>query len=465
VQIYNTLTRSKQELVPSTGGIVKIYVCGPTVYDYFHVGNARVFITFDAFRRYLEFRGLNTRLVQNFTDIDDKMIKRAKEEGVTVSQLADRFISEYFKDADALGIKRADVHPRATENIGLIIDMIQALVNKGYAYEADGDVYFEAQKFKGYGKLSHQDMEQLRAGARVQPDEKKKDPMDFALWKAEKPGEPSWDSPWGKGRPGWHIECSAMAKRFLGETIDIHAGGPDLIFPHHENEIAQSEAASGKTFARYWMHVGYLNINNEKMSKSLGNFFTAREVMQKFKPESVRFFMLSAHYRNPINFSPELLQQAENGLERLYNAIGNLDHLGKSVKFQEAQPHEMGYLDTLKSLRQKFIEVMDDDFNTADGISVLFEIAREANTRLGPNSSAEVIIKTSKALKELGGVLGLLQRKSEVLDSEIEHMIQLRQQARKVKNWAEADRIRDELKEMGIILEDTPSGVRWRCAL
>lgn len=464
MQIYNTLTRSKQKLVPLEDKLVKIYVCGPTVYDYFHIGNARVFITFDAFRRYLEFRGYRTRFVQNFTDIDDKMIKRAREEGVTVSQLADRFIAEYFKDADALGIKRADVHPRATENIDAIIEMIQMLLDKGYAYEVDGDVYFDAQKFEGYGKLSRQDMEQLKAGARVQPDEKKKDPVDFALWKAEKPGEPSWNSPWGKGRPGWHIECSVMARRFLGETIDIHAGGPDLIFPHHENEIAQSEAASGKPFARYWMHVGYLNIDNEKMSKSLGNFFTAREIMQKHNPEAVRFFMLSAHYRNPINFSPELIRHAEKGLERLYNAVSNLEHLLTTAK-GEIKSDERDYMETLKSLRAKFIAAMDDDFNTADGISVLFEIVKEANIRLGPGSSAGAAKQTLETLKQLGGVLGILQRKAGVLDEEIEQLIELRQKARREKNWAEADRIRDKLKQMGVILEDTPGGVRWKRVL
>lgn len=343
--IYNTLTRRKEEFVPINGNKVNIYTCGPTVYDFFHVGNARVFITFDMVRNYLKFRGYDVTFVQNFTDIDDKMIKRANEEDITVKELGERFIAEYFKDADALGIQRADVHPRATEHINDIINLIEILIDKGYAYVVDGDVYYEARKFKEYGKLSRQNVDELEAGARIEPGEKKRDPMDFALWKAQKPGEPAWDSPWGKGRPGWHIECSVMAMRYLGETIDIHGGGPDLIFPHHENEIAQSEAATGKPFAKYFMHVGYLNINNQKMSKSLGNFFTVRDILKKYDPEVLRFFMLSSHYRSPINFSEDLMQQAKNSLERLYNALYSMEHLEGTAQDTELTEEHRQYLD------------------------------------------------------------------------------------------------------------------------
>jgi cysteinyl-tRNA synthetase len=460
MRIYNTLTRKKEELIPVRDREVRMYVCGPTVYNYFHIGNARVFITFDTFRRYLKYRGYKVIYVQNFTDIDDKLIKRAKEEGVTVKEIAEKYIEEYFRDADALGIERADYHPRATENIPEIIEIIKTLQNKGYAYEVEGDVYYRARKFEDYGKLSHQNLEELEAGARVQVEERKEDPLDFTLWKRAKPGEPSWDSPWGKGRPGWHIECSAMALKYLGETIDIHAGGPDLIFPHHENEIAQSEGATGKPFAKYWMHVGYLNINNEKMSKSLGNFFTAREIAARYDPEVIRFFMLSAHYRNPINFSPELLDQAGKALERLYNTIDNLAHLFKNTDDTEERPY---FLKRLEELRDKFINAMDDDFNTADAISILFDISREINTVLNERSKKNHIDRALNLLKELGGILGILKKERDViLEKEIEALIKKREQARKEKDWPTADSIREELKKKGIILEDTPAGVRWK---
>jgi len=464
MQIFNTLTRKKEEFVPISGNRVTIYTCGPTVYDFFHVGNARVFITFDMVRNYLNFRGYDVTFVQNFTDIDDKMIKRANEEGTTVKELGDRFISEYFTDAGALGINKADVHPRATEHIEEIIDLIKILLEKGYAYEVDGDVYYNTRKFSEYGKLSHQNIDELEAGARIEPGEKKRDPMDFALWKAKKPGEPAWPSPWGEGRPGWHIECSVMSMKYLGETIDIHGGGPDLIFPHHENEIAQSEAATGKPFARFFMHVGYLNINNQKMSKSLGNFFTVRDILKKYDPEVLRFFMLSSHYRSPINFSEDLMQQAKSSLERLYNGLYNMEHLEKATQDRELSPEESQYLEKLQEHKNKFIEAMDDDFNTADAIASLFDIVRDFNIGVNENSSRRIVTQTKDILVSLGDVLGLFGKfaKAQLLDEEIEQKIKERQEARKAKNYALADKIRDELKAQGIILEDTPSGVRWK---
>lgn len=465
MKIYNTLTKKKEEFRPLNGNKVTIYACGPTVYDYFHVGNARVFITFDVVRNYLKYKGYDVKFVQNFTDIDDKMIKRANEEGITVKELGDRFIEEYFKDADALNIKRADVHPRATEHIDDIIEFIKVLIEKGYAYVVDGDVYFSAKSFPGYGKLSGQNLEELEAGARVEPGEKKRDPMDFALWKAKKPGEPAWPSPWGEGRPGWHIECSVMAIKHLGETIDIHGGGPDLIFPHHENEIAQSEAVTGKPFARFFMHVGYLNINNEKMSKSLGNFFTVREILKEYEAEVLRFLMLSSHYRSPINFSKELMEQSKNALERLYTALYAMEHLEKVTPERPMSPKEEEYLQKQLENKNKFIESMDDDFNTASAIAALFDIVREFNVSLGENSSKEAVKKTKELVLELGGVLGLFSKFQPVLlDEEIERMIKERQEARKAKNYALADKIRDELKARGIIIEDTPTGTRWRRA-
>jgi len=463
IKIFNTLTRQKQEFVPLSGNKVNIYTCGPTVYDFFHVGNARVFITFDMVRNYLKFRGYDVKFVQNFTDIDDKMIKRANEEGITVKELGDRFIEEYFTDADALGIERADFHPRATEHIGDIVDMIKTLEDKGYAYEIDGDVYYEAGKFKDYGKLSHQNLDELEAGARVEPGEKKKDPMDFALWKAKKPGEPAWESPWGQGRPGWHIECSVMSMKYLGETIDIHGGGPDLIFPHHENEIAQSEAATGKPFARYFMHVGYLNINNRKMSKSLGNFFTVRDILRKYDPEVLRFFMLSSHYRSPINFGEDLMQQAQSALERLYNALYTMEHLQKVTADRELAAEEEQYLKLQQENKAKFIQAMDDDFNTADAIAALFEMVKEFNVNIN-KLSRRAVIKTIESILEPGKVLGFFSKfgKRQLLEEEIQKKIEERQQARKARDFALADKIRDELREQGIILEDTPAGVRWK---
>ncbi|HHW48069.1 MAG TPA: cysteine--tRNA ligase [Clostridiaceae bacterium] len=466
MKLYNTLTRRKEEFKSIDENEVKIYSCGPTVYNYFHIGNARPFIIFDTLRRYLEYKGYKVKYVQNFTDIDDKMIKRANEEGITVKELADRFINEYFVDARGLGIKEATVHPKATENIDAIIELIKKLEEKGYAYSVDGDVYFNAKKFAEYGKLSHQSLEDLEHGSRVDVDERKRDPMDFALWKAQKPGEPAWDSPWGKGRPGWHIECSAMATKYLGETIDIHCGGQDLIFPHHENEIAQSEAASGKPFANYWLHNGFINVNNEKMSKSAGNFFTVRDIVKHYDYEVIRFFMLSAHYRSPINFSADLLEQAKNGLERMYNCLDNLRHLSGNAAHSSGTESETEteLKKSMHNFKQRFIDAMDDDINTADAISVMFEMVKEINSKVMGSGeiSRETIDFCYNLLKELGGVLGILQKeKQDKLDSEIEKLIELRQQARKEKNWKVADEIRDRLKEMGIILEDTPQGVKW----
>lgn len=462
IRIYNTLTRSKEEFVPLVPGEVSMYVCGPTVYNYIHIGNARTFMSFDTVRRYFEYRGYRVRYVQNFTDIDDKMIRRANEEGVSVRKLGDRFIAEYLRDADALGLESATANPRATEMMGDIIDFIKALYDKGYAYDVDGDVYFDTSKFNGYGKLSHQSIDDLEAGARIEVDERKRSPMDFALWKGQKEGEPAWDSPWGEGRPGWHIECSTMASKLLGDTIDIHAGGADLIFPHHENEIAQSEAKTGKPFVNYWMHGAYLNINNQKMSKSLNNFYTAREVLQMYDPEVIRLFMLSAHYRSPLNFSIELIDQAKSGLERFYNSIANLEHLEKSADDRELEGGEDTIYSRFDSYRDKFIESMDDDFNTADAISAIYDLVRDANTNIDASSPKKLIQKALDMIRELGSPLGLLQKRQDEkeIGDEIGELIQRREKARKEKNWALADQIRDELKERGIVLEDTPQGIR-----
>lgn len=463
MKVFNTMTRQKQEFVPINPGKVNMYVCGPTVYDFFHIGNARTFLIFDTVRRYFEYRGYEVNYVQNFTDIDDKMINRANREGITVKELGDKFIQEYYKDADGLNIKRATNNPRATEFIDEIIAFVKDLQDKGYAYEVDGDVYFSTKKFQEYGKLSGQNLEDLQAGARISVDERKKDPMDFAVWKSEKPGEPSWESPWGKGRPGWHIECSCMAHNLLGETIDIHAGGADLTFPHHENEIAQSEARSEKTFANYWMHSAYLNIDNKKMSKSLNNFFTAREILGKYDPEVIRLFMLSAHYRTPLNFSSELLESAKASLERMYNAVCNLERLMDEVTIVEMTDKEKEYKKQLESYKDKYIQKMDDDFNTADGVSVIFDFIREINTNITVQSSKELVEYTLELIRELGLPLGILQKSTVCnLDEEIEKLVEQRQQARKEKNWALADKIRDDLKERGIVLEDTPQGIRWK---
>mgnify|MGYP002408458590 CR=1 FL=1 len=457
------MTRSKEEFVPLKPGEVSMYVCGPTVYNYIHIGNARTFISFDTIRKYFEYRGYKVNYIQNFTDIDDKMIKRANEDGISVKELGDKFIGEYFKDADALGLKRATVHPRATELIDDIIDFIKDLENKGYAYNINGDVYFDTTKFKDYGKLSNQRIDDLEAGARIDINETKHNPMDFALWKGQKPGEPGWESPWGVGRPGWHIECSVMATKFLGETIDIHGGGSDLIFPHHENEVAQSEARSGKPFARYWMHTAFLNINNQKMSKSLNNFFTTREVLQKYDPEVIRFFMLSGHYRTPLNFSPDLLEQAKSGLERFYNSIHNLEYLLKGAKDKDMSDTERELYDRIDTYEDKFIEAMDDDFNTADAISVIFDLVKDVNTNLNADSPKVLVQKALKKIRDLGKPLTLLQKSTMgKLDDEVQKLIEKRQEARKEKNWALADKVRDELKAKGIELQDTPQGVKWR---
>lgn len=464
MRLYNTMTRTKEEFKPLKDKVVNMYVCGPTVYNYIHIGNARAFIVFDTVRRYLEYKGYTVNYVQNFTDIDDKIINRAKEENTTEKEIAERFIEEYFKDADALGIKRATVHPRATEHIDDIIEFIKILIDKGYAYVVDGNVYFETAKFKDYGKLSHKNIDELMAGARVEIDEKKKNPLDFALWKAQKPGEPAWDSPWGKGRPGWHIECSVMSTKYLGKTLDIHAGGPDLIFPHHENEIAQSEAAYDQPFSKYWMHIGYLNVNNEKMSKSKGNFFTVRELTEKYDPEVLRLFMLMAHYRSPINFSLDLLDQAKSAYERLSNAVVNLKHLVNITKDRELSDEEKDLIVKFDEYKKQFEEAMDDDFNTADAISVLFEMAKTANANLNGNSSKKLVEYILEMFLKLSDVLGLSYKnaETEIEDEEILRLIEERQKAKKEKNWKLADEIRDKLKERGIILEDTPEGVRWK---
>jgi cysteinyl-tRNA synthetase len=463
MKVYNTMTRTKEEFIPINDKEVRMYVCGPTVYNFFHIGNARTFIVFDAIRRYLEYRGYSVKFIQNFTDIDDKMIKKAIDENTTVKNLGDKYISEYYKDADGLNIKRATVNPRATEYIDEIIEFVKDLVDKGYAYEINGDVYFKSKKFNEYGKLSGQNIEDLQAGARINVDERKQDPMDFAIWKNEKPGEPSWESPWGKGRPGWHIECSCMAHKLLGETIDIHAGGTDLVFPHHENEIAQSEARNGEPFARYWMHSAFVNVNNQKMSKSLNNFFTAREMLERYESDVIRFLMLSGHYRTQINFSVELLDSAKASVERLYNAIGNLENLLNEASVEELKESEKEYIGILDGYRSRYIEKMDDDFNTADAISVLFDLAREINTNVDVNSSKVLIKYSLELMRELGEPLGILQKAmKEDLAAEVEQLIEKRQQARKDKNWALSDTIRDDLKARGIVLEDTPQGVRWK---
>lgn len=459
MKLYNTLTRKKEEFVPLKPNEVRMYSCGPTVYNYFHIGNARPFIIFDALRRYFEYRGNKVIMVQNFTDVDDKMINKANELNMTVKELADQFISEYFKDADGLGICHATYHPRATEHIDAIIALIEKLMDKGYAYNVDGDVYFRTKKFKEYGKLSHQPLEDLELGARIDVNEQKEDPMDFALWKKQKPGEPAWESPWGMGRPGWHIECSAMANQYLGETIDIHSGGQDLIFPHHENEVAQSEAANGAPFARYWIHNGYINVNNQKMSKSLGNFFTVRDVASEFDYEVIRFFMLSAHYRSPINFSHELMMQAKTGLERLYNCISNCEFLMQTAEQGET---DSKLVKALSEYKDNFTVALEDDFNTALAISSLFDIAKEVNS-VAQGATYETLEYAKNTLTELGGVLGLLTRKEDnSLDEEIAQLIETRQKARAEKNFALADQIRDNLLQRGIILEDTPNGVKWK---
>ena len=462
IKVYNTLTKKKEEFKPLVAGKVKMYVCGPTVYNFFHIGNGRTFIVFDTIRRYFEYRGYEVEFVQNFTDIDDKMIKRANEENTTVKEVGDKYIKEYYEDADNLNIERATVNPRATEYITQIIDFVKGLVDKGYAYEVDGDVYFSTKKFGDYGKLSGQNIEDLQSGARISIDERKKDPMDFAIWKAQKPGEPAWKSPWGMGRPGWHIECSCMAKNILGDTIDIHAGGSDLAFPHHENEIAQSEALTGKTFANYWLHSAFVNVNNQKMSKSLNNFLTARAALEKFDADVIRFLMLSAHYRQQLNFSEELLLSAKASVERIYNTIYNLENLLDEVRTTYITDEEKKYLQSLNKYKEKYIEKMDDDFNTADAITAIFDLIKDVNINVNIDSSKELITGCLNLIRELGKPLGMLQKSTKVnLDDEIQKLVNERQQARKDKNWALADKIRDDLKSRGIVLEDTPQGIRW----
>ena len=462
MRIYNTLTRKKEELKTITEGEVKIYACGPTVYNYIHIGNARPLCVFDTLRRYLEYRGYKVNFVQNFTDIDDKIIKKAIEENSDYKTVSEKYIEEFWKDVNGMNFRRATVHPKATENIDEIISIIGTLVEKGYAYPVEnGDVYFSPKKFKQYGKLSHQPLEDLEAGARINVGELKKELMDFALWKGAKPGEPYWDSPWGKGRPGWHIECSAMVRRYLGETIDIHCGGQDLIFPHHENEIAQSECCNGVPFANYWMHNGYINVDNVKMSKSLGNFFTVRDVAEKYGYEPIRYLMISSQYRSPINYSTDIIEQCRASLQRLYTCRDGLDFALKNAS--DALPENAEEIKKqLNSRREQFIEAMDDDLNTTDGISAVFELVKDINISVMNSGSKELIEYAANIFDELTGVLGLVYNRDKGdLDGEIEKLIEARQQARKEKNWAQADKIRDELKAQGIVLEDTPQGVKW----
>ena len=467
MKLYNSQTGQKEPFTPIEPGKVRLYACGPTVYDYIHVGNARPIIVFDVLRRYMEFRGLAVTFVQNFTDIDDKIIDRANREGVTSEALSERFIAEYYTDAHGLGVKDATVHPKATENIEGIIDAVQTLIDKGFAYAIDGDVYFRTAQSAEYGKLSGQPLDDLKAGARVDANTKKESPLDFALWKAAKPDEPFWSSPWGNGRPGWHIECSVMANRYLGKTIDIHCGGRDLVFPHHENEVAQSEALNGCKFVNLWMHNGFLSIDNRKMSKSLGNFFTVRDAAAAYGYDTIRMFMLMSHYRSPLNYSGEILAQAKSGLERLYTAVDNLAFLVENGTEHAPSEQESAFMNRLGNYRARFIEVMDDDFNTADGIAVIFELVRDVNTIIAEakTPSRAFAARVLQAIEELAGVLGLFYArsgKSADLDAQVEALIEARQQARAAKNWGEADRLRDELKAMGILLEDTPQGVKWK---
>lgn len=463
MKLYNTLTRKKEEFIPLKQDKVTIYVCGPTVYNYIHVGNARPLVVFDVLRRYLEYKGYEVEYLVNFTDIDDKLINKAKEEGGTVKDIAEKFIDEFLIDAKGLLLKEESTnHPKATEHIEEIVDFIQGLVDKGYAYSVQGDVYFDITRLDDYGKLSKKNIDDLVSGARVEVSVVKRNPMDFTLWKSAKPGEPSWKSPWGAGRPGWHIECSAMAKKYLGNTIDIHAGGEDLQFPHHENEIAQSESLTGEPFANYWLHNAMINVENQKMSKSMMNFFTVREISREFDLEILRFFILSAHYRKPVNFSRELVEQAQNGLERLYNGKNNLEYLMNICEEKELNHEALEIKENILELKKKFIDSMEDDINTADAISVLFEIVKEVNTKLNPESPKELTELIYHILLELSQILGILNKKDELLDEEIAELIEKRTEARKNKDFKLADEIRDNLKEKGIILEDTKEGIKWK---
>ncbi|RAZ65926.1 cysteine--tRNA ligase [Planococcus maitriensis] len=461
IQIFNSLTRQKEAFVPLEEGKVKMYVCGPTVYNYIHIGNARPVIVYDTVRRYLEYRGYDVKYVSNFTDVDDKLIKAANELGEEVPEIAERFIKAYFDNTKALGCAEADVHPRVTGHMPQIVEFIEALIEKGYAYESQGDVYYHTRKFDGYGKLSHQSVDELKIGARIEAGDKKQDALDFVLWKSAKPGEISWESPWGKGRPGWHIECSVMAREHLGDTIDIHAGGQDLTFPHHENEIAQSEAYTGKPFARYWMHNGYINIENEKMSKSLNNFVLVNDILKELDPQVLRLFMLSVHYRHPINYSKGLVEDAQAGMERIRTAYGNVKHrLEHSAGLGD---HNDIWLAKIEAIKQEFIETMDDDFNTANAISKLFDLSKLANTYLLEKQTAEPVLQTFiDVFDELAGVLGLPFAQSELLDAEIEALLEERIEARKNRDFARSDEIRDHLREQNIILEDTAQGTRWK---
>ncbi|MCR1842432.1 cysteine--tRNA ligase [Murimonas intestini] len=468
MKIYNTLTKQKEEFIPLEPGHVSMYVCGPTVYNFIHIGNARPMIVFDTVRRYMEHKGYDVNYVSNFTDVDDKIIAKAIEEGVTSEEVAQRYIAECKKDMADMNVKPATTHPLATQEIGGMIEMISDLIEKGYAYNVNGTVYFRTRKFEEYGKLSHKNLEDLRSGNRsllVSGEDQKEDPLDFVLWKPKKEGEPAWDSPWSAGRPGWHIECSVMSKKYLGEEIDIHAGGEDLVFPHHENEIAQSEACNGRHFARYWMHNAFLNIDNKKMSKSLGNFFTVREIGEKYDLQVLRFFMLSAHYRSPLNFSAELMESSKNALERIVTAVENLKFLKEAAKTEELKPEEAAGLTELDAFEKKFDEAMDDDFNTADAISAIFELVRFANTTVGGENSKAYIQAVLDRVTALSDILGLIvEKKEEMLDQDIEKLIEDRQTARKAKDFAKADEIRNLLLEKGIILEDTREGVKWKRA-
>ena len=467
MKIFNSMSMKKEDFVPIEEGKVRMYACGPTVYNYIHVGNARPIIMFDVLRRYLEYRGYDVTFVQNFTDVDDKIIKRANEEGTDSKTVSEKYIAEYMTDTKGLGVRPATIHPKATENIDEIIKIVETLIEKGYAYEVNGDVYYRTAKFPEYGKLSHQPLEDLQAGARIDVADHKENPMDFALWKAAKPGEPFWESPWGQGRPGWHIECSAMSGRYLGKTIDIHCGGQDLIFPHHENEIAQSEAANGCKFVNYWMHNGFISVDNKKMSKSLGNFFTVREAAEAYGYDSIRMFMLMSHYRSPLNYSGDILVQAQSARERLATAKSNLEFFKKNGVDGAMSESETEFVKSIQRYRERFIEVMDDDLNTADAVAVIFELVREINAAVSPSSdpSKALAEECDKLFMELSNVLGLpIGGEEESLDAEIEELIEQRQAARKAKNFAEADRIRDLLKDKGIVLKDTPQGVKWERA-
>lgn len=468
IRIYNTLSKKKEDFIPLEEGKVRMYVCGPTVYNFIHIGNARPMIVFDTVRRYLEHKGYEVNFVSNFTDVDDKIIKKANEEGVSAEEISQRYIAECKKDMEGMNIKPATTHPLATQEIDGMIAMISDLMEKGYAYAVNGTVYFRTRKFKDYGKLSHKNLDDLQAGNRsllVSGEDEKEDSLDFVLWKPKKEGEPYWTSPWGDGRPGWHIECSVMSKKYLGEQIDIHGGGEDLIFPHHENEIAQSEACCGHVFSRYWMHNAFLNIDNRKMSKSLGNFFTVREISEKYDLQVLRFFMLNAHYRSPLNFSAELMEASKNALERIQTAVDNLKFLAEHASVQEMTAEETGKAEEASKYETAFDSAMDDDFNTADALAAIFDLVKFANTTAGESSSKAYVLALRTRIQGLCDIMGLItEKKEELLDAEIEQLIGERQAARKAKDFARADEIRAQLLEKGIILEDTREGVKWKRA-